>query len=113
MEHQNYAYFLIELAMASGAFGIAYSTRTLTTFTTWRFLAVNGFLYILWLSLDLLAVSRGVFLFPTDGNLPFRILGLPLEEHLFFPLHTAVVWSFVLLALGTSESTESIEDPDA
>ena len=104
---QSYAYLFIEIAMMLVVWAVAYATNSGRTLVTRRYIAISVLLYCLWLVLDLLAVARGVFDFPAQGNLPFRILGLPVEEHLFFPLHTAVIWMLVLLGIerrGTGDS---------
>jgi lycopene cyclase domain-containing protein len=52
----------------------------------------------MWVFWDLLAFQLGVFQFPPGGSLPPRILGLPLEEHLFFLVHTITLWALLLVA---------------
>ena len=98
------AYLTVEAAMFLGIWIVAYSTSSWHTFKTKRLIFIIAALYCLWVALDLVAVARGVFWFPSEGNLPLRILTLPLEEHLFFPLHTATIWMVLLLLNGTKRS---------
>jgi hypothetical protein len=106
MVSQHYAYFFIEAAMFIAVCVIAYVTGALPTFATKRFLLIVAALYSFWVSLDCAARLYSVFSFPPDGNLPLRILGLPLEEHLFFPLHTATIWVFLVLVGGQRHRSE-------
>jgi lycopene cyclase domain-containing protein len=98
---QTFAYSFIEAAMFMGIWIVGYSTGALKTLTTRRFMTLTVSLYSLWIVLDLCAVALGIFRFPPEGNLPLRIVGLPIEEHLFFPLHTMVIWMLLLLSIGS------------
>ena len=97
MQAQNLTYLGAEVACLAGLALLAYSTLAARTLVTKRFMAIAVALYCLWVAIDLVAVSSGVFYFPPEGSLPIRVLGLPLEEHLFFPIHTAAVWLLILL----------------
>lgn len=107
MVTQQYSYFFIEAAMLIAILVIAYVTGALTTFATKRFLLIVAALYLFWVSLDCSARFYSVFSFPPDGTVPLRILGLPLEEHLFFPLHTATIWVFLVLVGGQRHRSET------
>jgi lycopene cyclase domain-containing protein len=98
MTSQNLSYALFDLSGTAGALLVIYSIGALKTLTTRRFLFVLTGQYLLWIAWDYLAVRLGVFSFPPEGNLPIRILGLPAEEHLFFPFHSILTWAVVVLA---------------
>jgi lycopene cyclase domain-containing protein len=98
MTSQNFSYILFELAVTIGALLILYALNALKTMATKRFLAVLIAQYLFWISWDLLSVRLDVFRFPQEGNLPIRIAGLPLEEHLFFPFHSLLTWAIVIMA---------------
>jgi lycopene cyclase domain-containing protein len=98
MTSQNFSYILFDLAVTTGALLVLYSLNALTTMATKRFLAILIAQYLFWISWDYLAIRLGVFRFPREGNLPVRIAGLPLEEHLFFPFHSLLTWAVVIMA---------------
>ena len=87
-----------------------YSLGAARTLATRRFLATLLLLYLGWIAWDMLAVSLSVFRFPPNGNLPFRLLGVPLEEHLFFLVHILVVWALILLAESARPILDSAKD---
>jgi lycopene cyclase domain-containing protein len=97
MTAQNFSYCLFETAGITASLLIIYSLGAIRTLATRRFLAVVVAQYSVWITWDYLAVELGVFYYPHEGNLPLRVLGLPLEEHLFFPFHSLLSWAVVLL----------------
>jgi lycopene cyclase domain-containing protein len=98
MNSQNFSYVLFEAAGITAALLILYSLGAIRTLATKQFLGILAGQYLLWIAWDFLAVELGVFYFPPEGNLPFRFLGLPMEEHLFFPFHSLLSWAVVVLA---------------
>ncbi len=98
MTPQNLSYFVFELFVLLGVGLVAHSLGIVYTVATRRFITVAAALYVFWVVLDVIAVRMGVFVFPARGNLPIRVLGLPLEEHLFFIVHVVAIWIVVLVA---------------
>jgi lycopene cyclase domain-containing protein len=107
LAEQSLSYLFFELAAVFCAWLALYSLGALRTLATKRFLFLAAALYVFWVGWDLLAASLGVFLFPMKGSLPIRIMGLPLEEHLFFLVHTIAVWSLVVITEVDVTSTRS------
>ena len=66
---------------------------------TWAIRA--GVLLAFWCVVDWVAVALKLWRFPPGGTLPFRFMGLPLEEYLVFAIH-AVLTTF---AAGEMERT--------
>ena len=106
MDQQNFSYLFFEVAGLFAALSVIYALGAARTLLTRRFAIVMAGLYGMWLSWDMLAISLEVFQFPTRGNLPIRLLGIPLEEHLFFLVHALVTWALLLLAEPTRPSTD-------
>lgn len=72
----------------------------------WSFLATRWFvtraavLGVFWLAVDQVALGLGLWAFPEGGSLPFRLLGLPVEEYALFVMSSvvcAVIVQFFLL----------------
>lgn len=105
MAEQNLSYLTFELAGLFGALLVIYSLGGIRTLISRRFMTLLASLSALWISWDYLAVYLDVFRFPREGNLPLRILGLPLEEHLFFFVHVITIWTIVLIAESTKPTT--------
>lgn len=97
MNGQNLSYLLFELAGLAAALLVLFSLGVERTLVTRRFLLLTASLFCGWLLWDLLAVYLGVFIFPKEGNLPFRVAGLPVEEYLFFFFHPMVTWAVVII----------------
>jgi lycopene cyclase domain-containing protein len=95
---QNFSYGLFELAFAVASFLVIFALGASASLATKRFGVVLAVQYLVWIAWDYLAVRFDVFRFPREGSMPFRLFGLPMEEHLFFPLHSLVTWSGVILA---------------
>jgi lycopene cyclase domain-containing protein len=109
MTEQNFSYAVFEVAGVVASWLVAYSLGAACTWLTRRFVGVVTCLYVLWLSWDMLAIQLDVFRFPAEGSLPIRVLGIPLEEHLFFVVHAVTIWTLILIA----ESAKPIEDDHA
>lgn len=90
------AYLWLELASFLGVWLLSYGTFEWRSILCPRFVRLATALYAIWLTLDACAVAAGIWYFPSEGSLPIRLLGLPLEEHLFLVLHT--VLTFILLS---------------
>lgn len=54
---------------------------------------------------DLWAVSRGVWIFPQGGHLGTYLLGIPMEEYLFFTTVTLLIASVVLVVKYRTNKT--------
>ena len=50
---------------------------------------------MLWWTVDIIAVRLGLWSFPIGATLPFRLLGLPIEEFLGLLTHTLVTFLLV------------------
>ena len=98
MTTQNFSYALFELAWIFIIWLIIFSLGATRTLVTKRLLSVVAGLYAVWIIWDLVAVRLGVFYFPESGNLPLRVFNIPLEEHLFFVVHSFCAWALVLIA---------------
>lgn len=108
MAQQNFSYLLFELSALLCAWLALYSIGAVRTLLTRRFLSVAACLYAFWVGWDFIAVKLGVFQFPATGSLPLRIAGLPVEEHLFFLVHTISVWALVVITETAKHSSESV-----
>ncbi len=95
MEKQSY--LIAELALLTLGLLLKPEHIRWASFLERRFLATAAGLYFFWLALDLAAVRLGLWFFPIEGTLPWRLLGLPLEEHGIFLIHT--ILCYVLLGL--------------
>ena len=111
MTEANFSYLLFELAGLVAALLVLTSLGITKTLLTKRFMMVLAALYGLWICWDLFAVHLGVFHFPETGSLPFRLVGLPIEEHLFYGFHVIVIWAVVEIA-ETSKPMLSSGDGD-
>ena len=96
------SYLLLELAVLAYLLGFSYEYwRFRRLFSrTFFFPAVS--LAVIWFSVDSLALHLALWEFPSEGNLPLRLLGLPLEEYILFFLHTLVC--FILVEQYSAES---------
>ena len=98
MTTQNFSYVLFEIAWIFIISLIIFSLGAISTLATKRFLSVVVGLYAIWITWDFIAISFGVFHFPDEGSLPARIFNIPIEEHLFFVVHSYCAWALVLIA---------------
>jgi lycopene cyclase domain-containing protein len=84
------AYLFIEVGVVVFFLAFCWESRRLGDLRSWRFwrpaLALAGF----WFLIDETAVALGLWSFPSEGTLPFRIGSLPLEECLLFFVHTLI-----------------------
>jgi lycopene cyclase domain-containing protein len=92
---QQGAYLATEIALLAFILAIKPRGIPFRLFVSRRFLAVGAALFLVWMALDLVAVSLGLWSFPTGGTLDFRFLGLPIEEYAMFFIHTVVCTVFL------------------
>ena len=92
-------YLFLELALILTALSLSSDRSIRTTLGSRRFWKIAGVLFVLWFSVDQLALRAGVWRFPDGGTLRVRLAGLPLEEYLCFVSHTIVT----VLVLGIFE----------
>jgi lycopene cyclase domain-containing protein len=98
---QELSYGLFEIAIFLACWLVVYSVGASSSVLTCRFALLTLAIYLVWLGWDLAAIRAGVFVFPADGSLPVRLLGVPLEEHAFFFVHAFACWSAVVAAEAT------------
>jgi lycopene cyclase domain-containing protein len=88
-------YLVIEIALIGMAILLKPRQIPWRMYASWRFLSIVSGLFLFWLGLDLIAVSLGLWYFPVEGTLPIRILGLPIEEHAIFLIHSVICCSLL------------------
>jgi lycopene cyclase domain-containing protein len=93
-------YLFLEIALVLSVY--LFTAETFRIRSLWRkeFAVRAAILFVLWLVIDEIAVHLGLWFFPSEGTLPVRIAGLPIEEHALFVLHTVICQ--MLVATGNS-----------
>lgn len=92
---QGYSYLYLEVCVL--AMVLAFWNGRLS----WKVLYQNGFLhgtlilFLLWTVVDQIAIALALWEFPAEGNLPIRILGLPIEEYCIFILHAILTFAII------------------
>lgn len=89
------AYFFIELAILAYAVGFGWEYWNLKGLRSPAFLCAAVGLFVLWFTLDQIAVRLGLWAFPPGSTLAIRAFSLPIEEYLVFVLHTFVCFVMV------------------
>ena len=90
-----HTYLFVELGLLATAAAVTWRSEV------WRDLVRPIYarrilsLTALWVLVDVIAVRMGLWNFPDGGTLPFRAIGLPVEEFLGLLTHTLV--TFVLV----------------
>ena len=100
----RFAYLFMELACVLGVWLLAAGSFSWRLLASKRFLLPAIALYALWTVLDVLAVRFRIWWFPLEGSIPIRLLGLPLEEHVFLILHTILTMMLLSLLLETERA---------
>lgn len=100
----SHAYLFLEFAIALFFISFGGTRELIEEVRSKTFWIVVGGLAGLWLLIDHIAVGFGLWAFPPGGTLHFRAMGLPLEEHLLFFLHSFLC--LLLLQLMGSRRTE-------
>jgi lycopene cyclase domain-containing protein len=89
------AYFFLELAIVVYVLGFGWEYWHTAQLGSRTFLFAAGFLGCFWFALDQIAVRLGLWTFPSNGTLPFRLFDLPIEEYILFFLHTLICFVLV------------------
>ena len=89
------AYLFFELAVFVFLLGFGWEHWNLRDLASRLFWIPAVCLASLWFLMDQIAVRLSLWMFPEDGSLPIRLFSLPIEEYLFFFLHTLICYIFV------------------
>ena len=100
MLQRDQAYLLLEVFVLSAVILLYYDRIRWKELATSSFLGRFALLFVVWICVDRLALSLGIWGFPDGGTLPLRIVGIPLEEYVLFALHTFVTFTVCNLVSG-------------
>lgn len=89
------AYLFIEMSVLLYLLGFGWERWSIRELLTRAFWLPASILAGVWFAIDQVAVRIGIWTFPSNGTLPYRLFFLPIEEYMLFFLHTFMC--FVLL----------------
>jgi lycopene cyclase domain-containing protein len=88
-----YGYIFLELAALVYLLGFGAPYLRVPTFRRRALLKAAAGLVLMWFILDQIALLLGIWTFPKNGTIQFRLFKLPLEEYLGFLLHTIACYA--------------------
>ena len=90
-----FAYLFLELAIVAYIIGFGWEHWSLKELFSGPILYAASALATVWFVLDQIAITLGLWTFPSSGTMAVRIVSLPIEEYLIFFLHTVICFVFV------------------
>jgi lycopene cyclase domain-containing protein len=90
MSSPSTAYLFLELAIIAYLLGYCWEHLSFKGINRTSLILTATGLAFFWFVIDQVALGLGLWTFPKEGTLPFRLFGLPFEEYVLFFLHTLV-----------------------
>ena len=88
LNDDNLDYIVFEIGVILIIILFCYNKITWKVIISKSFLKIVTVLYFFWLIADLVGVRMRLWAFPEGNNIGIILLGLPIEEHLLFIIHT-------------------------
>jgi|ERR1041385_4110030 lycopene cyclase domain-containing protein len=88
-------YLFLELALFVFVVGFGWEQWKLRDLFSGWFLLTALALGVFAFVMDQLAIRLGLWAFPDGAGFSFRLLSMPIEEYLVFPLHTLICFIFI------------------